>query len=111
MEARVALTLKVVAGLSTAEVARMFLVSEATMGQRLLRAKKRIANAGIPYRVPEAGRPRRAARRRARGGLPRLHPGLRRRGGARARRGGDPARPAARRADARRGRGHAGCSR
>jgi RNA polymerase sigma-70 factor (ECF subfamily) len=54
MEARVALTLKVVAGLSTAEVARMFLVPEPTMGQRLLRAKKRIANTGIPYRVPDA---------------------------------------------------------
>jgi RNA polymerase sigma-70 factor (ECF subfamily) len=54
MGARVALTLKVVAGLSTPEVARMFLVPEPTMGQRLLRAKKRIANAGIPYRVPEA---------------------------------------------------------
>ncbi|HEX5087281.1 MAG TPA: DUF6596 domain-containing protein [Nocardioides sp.] len=53
MEARVALTLKVVAGLSTAQVARMFLVPEATMGQRLLRAKKRVANAGIPYKVPE----------------------------------------------------------
>ena len=55
MEARVALTLKVVAGLATADVARMFLVPEATMSQRLLRAKKRIANAGIPYRVPAAG--------------------------------------------------------
>ncbi len=55
MEARVALTLKVVAGLSTGEVARMFLVGEATMGQRLLRAKKRVTNAGIPYQVPEAG--------------------------------------------------------
>ena len=54
MEARVALTLKVVAGLTTADVARMFLVTEATMGQRLLRAKKRIAHAGIPYRVPGA---------------------------------------------------------
>ena len=54
MEARVALTLKVVAGLSTGEVARMFLVPEATMSQRLLRAKKRIANAGIPYKVPES---------------------------------------------------------
>jgi RNA polymerase sigma-70 factor (ECF subfamily) len=54
MEARVALTLKVVAGLSTADVARMFLVPEATMSQRLLRAKKRIAGAGIPYKVPEA---------------------------------------------------------
>jgi RNA polymerase sigma-70 factor (ECF subfamily) len=54
MEARVALTLKVVAGLGTDEVARMFLVAEATMGQRLLRAKKRVANAGIPYKVPAA---------------------------------------------------------
>ena len=54
MEARVALTLKVVAGLSTAEVARMFLVEESTMSQRLLRAKKKIANAAIPYRVPES---------------------------------------------------------
>ncbi len=54
MEARVALTLKVVAGLATEEVARMFLVGEATMSQRLLRAKKRVANAGIPYKVPEA---------------------------------------------------------
>jgi RNA polymerase sigma-70 factor, ECF subfamily len=52
MEARVALTLKVVAGLATADVARMFLISEATMGQRLLRAKNRIADAGIPYKVP-----------------------------------------------------------
>ncbi len=54
MEARVALTLKVVAGLATDDVARMFLVGETTMSQRLLRAKKRIANAGIPYTVPEA---------------------------------------------------------
>jgi RNA polymerase sigma-70 factor (ECF subfamily) len=54
MEARVALTLKVVAGLTTGDVARMFLVPEPTMSQRLLRAKRRIANAGIPYKVPEA---------------------------------------------------------
>jgi len=52
MEARVALTLKVVSNLSTAAIARVFLTSENTMGQRLLRAKQKIANAGIPYRVP-----------------------------------------------------------
>ena len=54
LEARVALTLKVVCGLSTAAVARVFLTSAATMGQRLLRAKQKIAHAGIPYRVPSA---------------------------------------------------------
>jgi RNA polymerase sigma-70 factor (ECF subfamily) len=52
---RVALTLKTVAGLSTREVARAFLVSEATMSQRLLRAKTKIAHAAIPLRVPPAG--------------------------------------------------------
>ena len=54
MEARVALTLKVVAGLSTEAIARAFLTGEATMGQRLLRAKNKIAHAGIPYQVPGA---------------------------------------------------------
>jgi RNA polymerase sigma-70 factor, ECF subfamily len=52
LDARVALTLKVVAGLSTAAVGRSFLVSEQTIGKRLQRAKQKIANAGIPYRVP-----------------------------------------------------------
>lgn len=52
LEARVALTVKSLGGLSTAEVARAFLVSEPTMYQRLTRAKKKIAAAGIPYRVP-----------------------------------------------------------
>jgi RNA polymerase sigma-70 factor (ECF subfamily) len=48
----VALTLKTVAGLGTAEIARAFLVSEPTISQRLLRTRRKIANAGIPYRVP-----------------------------------------------------------
>ena len=51
-EARVALTLRLVCGLSTADVARAFLVSEPTMAARITRAKKKIAVAGIPYRVP-----------------------------------------------------------
>jgi RNA polymerase sigma-70 factor (ECF subfamily) len=51
-EAQVALTLRLVCGLSTAEVARAFLVSESTMAARITRAKKKIAAARIPYRVP-----------------------------------------------------------
>ncbi|MCW2993059.1 MAG: putative polymerase, sigma-24 subunit, subfamily [Conexibacter sp.] len=52
LEARVALTVKSLGGLTTAEVAHAFLVSEPTMYQRLTRAKRKIAAAGIPYRVP-----------------------------------------------------------
>jgi RNA polymerase sigma factor (sigma-70 family) len=51
-EAQVALTLRLMCGLTTAEVARAFLVSEATMAARITRAKKKIAAARIPYRVP-----------------------------------------------------------
>ncbi|HZX02435.1 RNA polymerase sigma factor [Kribbella sp.] len=54
MEARVALTLRTLAGLSTAEIARAFLVPETTMSKRLTRAKHKIQHAGIPYRVPPA---------------------------------------------------------
>lgn len=54
MEARVALTLRTLAGLSTAEIARAFLVPESTMSKRLTRAKQKIQHAGIPYRVPPA---------------------------------------------------------
>ena len=51
-EGQVALALRLLCGLSTAEVARAFLVSEPTMAARITRAKKKIAHAGIPYRVP-----------------------------------------------------------
>jgi RNA polymerase sigma-70 factor (ECF subfamily) len=52
-QARVALTLRALGGLTTGEIARAFLVAEPTMGKRIVRAKHKIADAHIPYRVPD----------------------------------------------------------
>jgi RNA polymerase sigma-70 factor (ECF subfamily) len=54
LESQVALTLRTLAGLTTAEIARAFLVGEQTMSKRVARAKQKIKHAGIPYRVPPA---------------------------------------------------------
>jgi RNA polymerase sigma factor (sigma-70 family) len=52
--AQIALTLRVVCGLTTAQIAKAFLIPETTVAQRITRAKRKISDAGIPYRIPEA---------------------------------------------------------
>ena len=71
-DARVALTLRLLGGLSAAEIARAFLVPEATIAQRIVRAKRTLAEAQVPFEVPRGKRPRHPSRLGARGRLPDL---------------------------------------
>ena len=109
-EARVALTLRLLGGLTTDEIARAFLVPEPTIAQRIVRAKKTLAEANVPFEVPRGAELRRAALVGARGDLSRLQRGLlgdggRRLDASRAVRGRAAARPHPRRARAGRARG------
>ena len=71
-EARVALTLKLLAGFTTQEIARAFLATEPTIQQRIVRAKRTLADKKVPYEVPAGAGARRAARVGARSHLPDL---------------------------------------
>ena len=62
-EARVALTLRLLGGLTTDEIARAFLVPEPTIAQRIVRAKRTLSAAKVPFEVPQRTRARRASRR------------------------------------------------
>ena len=73
LEARVALTLRLIGGLTTADIARLFLQPEATVAQRITRAKKKIAVARIPYRIPRGQRTAESDGGRSRRHLPHLH--------------------------------------
>ena len=79
-EARVALTLRLLGGLTTDEIARAFLVPEPTVAQRIVRAKRTLAEARVPFEVPHGERARRAAVVGAGGHLPDLQRGVRRDG-------------------------------
>ena len=71
-EARVALTLRLLGGLTTDEIARAFLVPEPTVAQRIVRAKRTLAEAQVPFEVPRGDELARAAGLGARGDLPDL---------------------------------------
>ncbi len=75
-EARVALTLRLLGGLTTDEIARAFLVAEATIAQRIVRAKRTLAEARVPFEVPRGADRARASVVGARGDLPHLQRGL-----------------------------------
>ena len=97
-EARVALTLRLLGGLTTDEIARAFLVPEPTVAQRIVRAKRTLAEARVPFEVPRGDELADAAGLGARGHLPHLQRGLlgdrrRRLDAARAVRGRAAARP------------------
>ena len=109
-EARVALTLRLLGGLTTPEIARAFLVPEPTVAQRIVRAKRTLAEARVPFEVPRGDELAARLVVGARGDLPRVQRGLlghrrRRLDAARAVRGRAPAGPDPRRARAGRARG------